>query len=202
MNIEPTNTNNGCLTFPFRIISDLVNSFSNPKTRRSTIILISSIFGFCVICFTGLSIADGIGISNTPTPTFDLISMQQTAQSSALLSFTQTALALPTSTFTITATSTITNTPVSIFNLIPTATQTAIPTQTSIPTVVIPSPVVIIPTQQPPSSGGSGSYDNNGDGKVTCKDFQTQAAAQQAYNAGYTNLDGNDNDGKACETLP
>jgi hypothetical protein len=50
--------------------------------------------------------------------------------------------------------------------------------------------------------GGAGGFDNNGDGKVTCADFQTQAAAQRAYNAGYTNLDGNDNDGRACESLP
>ena len=97
MNIEPTNSNAGCLTFPFRILGDLIKSFTNPKTQRSTIILISSIFGSCVICLTGVSIMNGIGISNTPTPTFDLISMQQTAQSSALLSFTQTALALPNS---------------------------------------------------------------------------------------------------------
>ena len=57
-------------------------------------------------------------------------------------------------------------------------------------------------TQQPSSGGNSASFDSNGDGKVTCGDFQTQAAAQQAYNAGFTNLDGNDNDGKACESLP
>jgi hypothetical protein len=37
---------------------------------------------------------------------------------------------------------------------------------------------------------------------VTCADFKTQAAAQQAYNAGYKKLDGNDKDGKACESLP
>lgn len=60
------------------------------------------------------------------------------------------------------------------------------------------------PTAPAPSNNTSGgaNYDKNGDGKVTCADFQTQAAAQQAYNAGYTNLDGNDNDGKACESLP
>lgn len=65
--------------------------------------------------------------------------------------------------------------------------------QTNTP-FILPSPVL-------PTSGGSG-FDNNGDGKVTCADFSTQAAAQQACNAGYTNLDGNDNDGKACESLP
>jgi hypothetical protein len=45
-------------------------------------------------------------------------------------------------------------------------------------------------------------FDSNGDGNITCGDFNTQAAAQQAYNAGYTQLDGNDNDGRACESLP
>ena len=46
------------------------------------------------------------------------------------------------------------------------------------------------------------SYDRNGDGSVTCKDFSSQAQAQRAYNAGNFNLDGNDNDGRACESLP
>lgn len=69
----------------------------------------------------------------------------------------------------------------------------AMPTATLQPTATI---VFVQPT------AATVSYDSNGDGKVTCADFRTQAAAQKAYNAGYTNLDGNDNDGKACETLP
>jgi endonuclease YncB( thermonuclease family) len=45
-------------------------------------------------------------------------------------------------------------------------------------------------------------YDSNGDGKVTCADFSTHAEAQEAYSTGQTELDGNDGDGQACETLP
>lgn len=75
---------------------------------------------------------------------------------------------------------------------------TPLPSQTPLPTATY---VVVYPTQ-PPSSGGGVGYDTNGDGKVTCADFKTQAAAQEAYNAGYTKLDGNDKDGKACESLP
>ena len=47
---------------------------------------------------------------------------------------------------------------------------------------------------------GGGSFDNNGDGKVTCADFTTQAQAYEALQAGYTNLDG-DGDGEPCENL-
>jgi hypothetical protein len=44
-------------------------------------------------------------------------------------------------------------------------------------------------------------YDRNGDGRVTCADFDTQTQAQAAYYAGYTRLD-IDDDGIACENLP
>lgn len=46
------------------------------------------------------------------------------------------------------------------------------------------------------------SYDNNNDGVVTCKDFTLQSEAQKALEGGYKKLDGNDKDGKACESLP
>ena len=53
------------------------------------------------------------------------------------------------------------------------------------------------------SAGSSGNhFDGNGDGRVTCADFRSHAAAQSAYSAGEIQLDGNDNDGKACESLP
>jgi len=73
------------------------------------------------------------------------------------------------------------------------------PTQAATATAVL-APTATIVYVQP--TAASTSYDSNGDGKVTCGDFNSQAAAQRAYNAGYTNLDGNDNDGKACESLP
>jgi micrococcal nuclease len=81
------------------------------------------------------------------------------------------------------------------------------------PTVVYVAPPPAATSQASSSSGASGassssgasnnnSYDSNGDGKVTCADFQTHSAAQAAYNAGQSQLDGNDKDGKACESLP
>jgi len=77
--------------------------------------------------------------------------------------------------------------------------STPLPSETPIPTDTIPPTIAVLP---PASSNPSTGFDNNGDGKVTCADFKTQAAAQRAYDAGYTGLDGNDKDGKACESLP
>lgn len=45
------------------------------------------------------------------------------------------------------------------------------------------------------------NFDSNGDERVTCADFATQAEAQEALDAGYINLD-EDRDGIPCETLP
>lgn len=74
------------------------------------------------------------------------------------------------------------------------------PTATALPTQPVPPTATFVFIQ--PTAASTTGFDNNRDGKVTCADFQTHSAAQQAYNAGYTNLDGNDNDGLACETLP
>lgn len=71
----------------------------------------------------------------------------------------------------------------------PTATASPRPTRTATP----------IP---PPTSSGPKNYDKNGDGKVTCDDFNFQFQAQEAYDAGYTDLDGNPKNGRACESLP
>lgn len=62
------------------------------------------------------------------------------------------------------------------------------------------APVVV---EQPTSTSEPAvtNFDNNGDGKVTCADFQTRAQAKVALAAGYTNLDGN-GDGEPCESLP
>lgn len=90
-----------------------------------------------------------------------------------------------------------TPTPVSRSITIPidTATAASVVVPTLAPT---DAPLTAVPTPVPQRP----NYDNNGDGKVTCADFSTQAQAQEAYYAGYTNLDGNDNDGRACESLP
>ena len=45
--------------------------------------------------------------------------------------------------------------------------------------------------------GGGGKDDYS---KLTCANFSTQAAAQDAYNKGAKQLDG-DGDGRACENL-
>ena len=320
MNIEPTNTNDGCLTFPFRILGDLIRSLKNPQTRTSSSIIIGAIGISCLVLFGASSLLGSNGSSPesiAPTNTqIVAISIAQTSYAADLLTqaapsplplltatpttslFAQTTLAdyprvaasqfqtlqsafaefvpvyqqlvadpslsqnndwrsqsnsildrLVTSANELAALNNVpaeysafhqhiqalagevnllqTNYSIILNNQDPNAinqatanlsnaigyfnqahsviqtlnvTPTLIPSRTPlpIPTATI---VFIFPTQ-PPSSGGSGSFDNNGDGKVTCKDFQTQAAAQQAYNAGYTALDGNDNDGRACESLP
>ena len=72
------------------------------------------------------------------------------------------------------------------------------PTSTAIATSTV---VVIIGPTSASGGGNSGSFDNNGDGRVTCADFQTRAQALVALRAGYSNLDGN-NDGEPCESLP
>ena len=178
---------------PMQIARDLLKTISDPKTRRSSLIILGSILGSCLLCFTAFSIFGGSDPSNTPTPVLSEQDIINNAIQGISDSFTQTAAALPTLTPapTITFTPTASNTPLPTRTISPTRTRP--PTQT-------PTIVAVFPTQLP-ASGGTG-YDSNGDGKVTCTDFATQAAAQQAYNAGYTNLDGNDNDGKACETLP
>jgi micrococcal nuclease len=77
-----------------------------------------------------------------------------------------------------------------------------------------PTQAVILPLPTVPSSGSSsgsgGNVPCNCNGPdLDCKDFKTRAAAQACYDhcvaLGYGNifrLDGNDNDGLACESLP
>jgi len=60
---------------------------------------------------------------------------------------------------------------------------------------------VQIDWQRSSSSGAVNSFDRNGDGQVTCADFNTRSEAQIALNAGYANLD-SDHDGIPCENLP
>ncbi len=166
------------------------------KTKRKMplgFLVASSVFAMlCQIffCFSSLS---GAIESSTPTPTIDVASVQSTALAKAWLIYTQTAAAMPTITPVPTQTIAPTETPA--------PTQTPLPTNTLAPLPTATIFIEIFPTQ-PQSSGGSGNFDSNSDGKITCSDFNYQHEAQQAYNAGYTNLDGNDNDGKACESLP
>lgn len=76
-----------------------------------------------------------------------------------------------------------------------------------------PTQAIVLPLPTAPSSGSESSGGNapcNCSGPdLDCKDFKTHAAAQACYDhcvaSGYGNifrLDGNDNDGLACESLP
>jgi len=67
-----------------------------------------------------------------------------------------------------------------------TQTFIAIPTSTQIPTITL------TPKK---------NFDYNGDGEVTCKDFETQSRAREALEDGYSNLD-REKDGNPCEDLP
>jgi hypothetical protein len=69
-----------------------------------------------------------------------------------------------------------------------------LPTPTAVPT---PSPR---PTN-PPLTRPASDFDRDGDQRVTCADFDTQADAREALDAGYVDLD-DDRDGVPCETLP
>lgn len=113
--------------------------------------------------------------------------LQSTPEGRARRNATKTAEALALS-------FTATNTPL--------PSPTKFPTRTPFPTIPPTRTATRTPTQAPASGGGQTGFDNNGDGRVTCADFQTRAQAQRAYEAGYRNLDGSDNDGKACEGLP
>lgn len=88
------------------------------------------------------------------------------------------------------------------------------PTQAPAPTVRSTATVAPTPTEQPTSTPAlttapastepaatPATFDHNGDGKVTCGDFTTQAEAKAALAAGYKALD-NDGDGVPCESLP
>ena len=71
-----------------------------------------------------------------------------------------------------------------------------------------PTQAIVLPLPTKTSSGGNAPCDCSGP-DLDCKDFKTHAAAQACYDhcvaLGYGNifrLDGNDNDGLACESLP
>lgn len=52
------------------------------------------------------------------------------------------------------------------------------------------------------TSSAANQTGNPASGTAVCADFTWQQDAQAAFLAGETQLDGNDNDGKACEHLP
>jgi hypothetical protein len=118
----------------------------------------------------------------TPTPRPTDRPPTETARPVATATHTQPPAPTPTHPTTLTFTPAL-----------PTSTRPPAPTRTTLPVVL---------ATDTPAHAGTGGFDRNGDGKVTCADFSTQAEAQAAYDAGQRQLDGNDRDGKACESLP
>ena len=176
--------------------------------RRSKKISTTPLSGLLVIVAVLLGLCT---ISSLCSWAINLFKAKPTAPAIALTATTQKTKT-PRPTITHTSTPQPTRTPVGFqLTIKPThiKTATSIPTQsptkkpaqaTTRPQATI-APTVIRPTTAPPTTAPI-NYDHNGDGKVTCADFSTQSEAQSAYNAGYTRLDGNDNDGRACESLP
>jgi Excalibur calcium-binding domain len=144
------------------------------------IILGSSLFGCCLASVCVGLILPRSSVKTTPT-------MNANAVQTYIVETMNAVAALNSPTIT----STLTSAPT--FTAFPSFTALVLSSDTPAPTATV---VFVLPTS------ASSGFDNNGDGKVTCADFSTQAEAQQAYNAGYTQLDGNDNDGRACESLP
>lgn len=167
----------------------------------NSLMLIVSLIFLCIIiiCCIGLLFTNSEGGTSTPTPEAQIpiqqiiVMTSNAAQQQTMVAGSPVPFATTTPAPLIEIPSTAT---IFIFNL---QTDVARPTAFAYSTN---TPFIL--ATAPPSSGGgnNNNFDSNGDGKVTCADFQTQAAAQQAYNAGYIKLDGNDKDGKACESLP
>ena len=125
---------------------------ATPERRKISLFAVGGITVLSVgmIAVTALLQAVGIVPIGTPTPTFDLVSFQSTAQAGVFISFTQTAQALPTWTYTATTVSTETAT------LFPSPTATPIPTDTPLPTATIYVPPVVQPTAAGHPAGTSG----------------------------------------------
>lgn len=222
-----TGKSNGCLynliAMPFVIIFKLFEilfkviiaifkfATATPERRKISLYAVGGIavLSAGVTVFTMLLQALGIVSTTPPTPTIDLVAMQSTAQASALLSFTQTALAQPTL-----AQPTLTQpsaTVASIFDLIPTTTAVpaivSSPTNPPAPTAIqlptnVPPPVIVV---QPTVAAG-GVCSCSGD-TLNCGDFSSYTSANACFNycisigAGDIHrLDGN-NDGSACDSL-
>lgn len=122
----------------------------------------------------------------------------QIALNPSLLNTRTPTATVPSPTVTITHTPTAT-----VPSSTPEPTRTPRPSKTPTPTASPRPTRTATPTLAPTVAGSAPrNFDANGDGKVTCADFTLQSQAQEAYNAGYTDLDGAPKDGKACESLP
>lgn len=143
-------SNSGCLgfiLFPFQILVQLIGSVLDPKTRKSTLVLLGSVI--VVTCGgIGLVNATGGGDSSATPTAVDINAIATNAMMKAISGYTQTAAAIPTLTYTPTIEPTIASpTPYT-----PAPTFTRLPTFTPLPTI---TPIPLLPTSSHPS-GTSG----------------------------------------------
>lgn len=168
------NKQNGCLSIialPFRVLADLINSVRDPKTRNSSILILSILAGFCCMLFgisSIFSIVDSSSSRSTPTKfvlsqdltvTANSYSQDLTAAAASWLPFTQTAAAIPLSNSQITTFEpiipdsgepTLVTVPTETFTVTPlllASTSTARPTATLVPYI---RPTTYVVPQQPP----------------------------------------------------
>lgn len=59
----------------------------------------------------------------------------------------------------------------------------------------------LTPVQDLSRSTGT-DFDHKGDGRVVCKDFNTQAITREIYRVAHIPLDGSAKDGRSCKPLP
>lgn len=183
------------LLLPFNIFLDIIKSLANPDTRRSSLILLGSLFGSCMLCYGAFSVLGGTEPKTTPTPALSEQDIIDNAVRGITDVLEQTSSALPP------LTTTPTDTPS------PTLVSTISPTNTFLPTSTIPplptaTIVIVIPTQPPAQTGCS----CNGD-TYNCSDFGSYSQAQSCYDTCVAQGRGDihrldsDGDGIACESL-
>ena len=174
------------------------NATATPTSRKVSAIAagILSVSGILYSAVAGFS-----GSKVIPTPTLDMVSLQNTAMAEAWIAYTQTMLANATDTPIPTDTLQPTLPPTETAQPLPTATQIVVITDTPF--------FLGLPANQPTatSSVSGGSCPCNGD-TLNCTDFVYQSSAQSCYNycvsigAGDIHRLDNDGDGEACESLP
>ena len=169
------------ITLPKR----LTNFWSSGREGK----IILSIFILLAACLCSIPVIGMLAEDVTPTPTVTATSITRNIEilppiQPLVPTITYTPLSLPTSIKTITTTLIITTTPILVKSSTPQA------------------------VTQKPTSTSSGTCSCSGD-LYNCSNFSTQKQAQACYDFCFSitgrdihDLDGNDNDGKVCESLP
>lgn len=183
------------------------------RNNKNWIIVAGVLFAVCITCICLIAFSDIRGGTNaTPTTTATIQNIATIVVQTAEMAYTQTAMFITptlavTSTNLPTSTQPVIPTPITI----PTSTQPVIPTPITIPTsgnFPIPTNTVIFVLPTNPPSGGACSC--SGDLYNCTLDYfsshnQAQACYEHCRSSGYGDihqLDGNDQDGLACESLP